>query len=191
MTTKIILTGFMATGKSAVGHLVAKQLGWRFTDTDQEIVARAGKPIATIFAEHGEAHFRALEHATIAMLADDPRLCPQSGNPLPEVISTGGGALVDEENCAMLKRAGIVMCLTARPEVIAARVGRSVTRRPKLLEGNQPLEQRIRDLMAERAVAYARADVTIDTSDLSPAQVADRIIDALVAREYSRCKPSA
>ena len=186
MTTKIILTGFMATGKSAVGHLVAKQLGWRFTDTDLEIVARAGKPIATIFAEHGEPHFRALERETIAMLVDDPRLCPQSGNPLPEVISTGGGALVDEENCAMLKRAGIVMCLTARPEVIAARVGRSVTRRPKLLEGNQPLEQRIRDLMSERAVAYARADVTIDTSDLSPAQVADRIIDALVAREYSR-----
>jgi len=191
MTTKIILTGFMATGKSAVGHLVAKQLGWRFTDTDREIVARAGKPIATIFAEHGEPRFRALERETIAMLVNDPRLCPQSGNPLPEVISTGGGALVDERNCAMLKRAGIVMCLTARPEVIAARVGRSATRRPKLLEGNLPLEERIRDLMAERAAAYARADITIDTSDLSPVQVAERIIDAFVAREKARCRPSA
>ena len=190
MATKIILTGFMATGKSAVGHLVARQLGWRFTDTDQEIVARADKPIAAIFAERGEAHFRALERETIAMIAGNPRLCPQSGNPLPEVISTGGGALVDEENCAMLKRAGIVVCLTARPEIIAARVGRSATRRPKLLEGNLPLEQRIRELMAQRAAAYARADVTIDTSDLSASQVADRVIDAFVALE-KRCKPSA
>lgn len=191
MTTKIILTGFMATGKSAVGHLVAKQLGWRFTDTDQEIVARAGKAIATIFAEHGEQHFRALEREVIAMIAGDPRRCPHSGNPLPEVISTGGGALVDEKNCAMLKRAGMVVCLTARPETIAARVGRSAARRPKLLEGNLPLDQRIRDLLAERATAYARADVTIDTSDLSLAQVADRIIDAFVSREKLRCKPSA
>jgi len=191
MTTKIILTGFMATGKSAVGHLVAKQLGWRFADTDQQIVARAGKPIATIFAEHGEPHFRALEREAIAMLVEHPRLCPQSGNPLPEVISTGGGALVDPENCAMLKRIGIVMCLTARPEIIAARVGRSATRRPKLLEGNLPLEQRIRDLMTERAAAYARADLTIDTSDLSPAQVADQLIEAFVAMEQLRCRPSA
>jgi shikimate kinase len=191
MTTKIILTGFMATGKSVVGHMVAKQLGWHFADTDQQIVASAGKPIATIFAEHGEPHFRALERETIAMIVEHPRLCPQSGNPLPEVISTGGGALVDRENCSMLKRIGIVMCLTARPEIVAARVGRSATRRPKLLEGNLPLEQRIRDLMAERAAAYARADVTIDTSDFSPAQVAEQIIDAFVARERLRCKPSA
>src|SRR5215472_16846657 len=133
MTTKIILTGFMATGKSVVGHLVANKLGWHFADTDQQVVAHAGKPIATIFAEHGEPHFRALEREVIAMLVEHPRLCPQSGNPLPEVISTGGGALVDQDNCAMLKRIGIVMCLTARPEIVATRVGRSATRRPKLL----------------------------------------------------------
>lgn len=191
MTTKIILTGFMATGKSAVGHLVARQLGWRFTDTDQEIVARAGRPIANIFAEHGEPHFRRLESETIAMLVSDPRRCPQSGYPLPEVISTGGGALVDEGNCAMLKQAGILICLTARPEIIAARIGRSAVRRPKLLEGNLPLEQRVGDLMAERAATYARADVTIDTSDLSPAEVAERVIDTFVTRGQLRCRPSA
>jgi len=191
MTSKLILTGFMATGKTAVGHLVAGRLGWRFTDTDVEIVARAGKPIAAIFADHGEPYFRALERATVAAVAADARRCPQCRGPLPAVISTGGGVLVDENNCAMLKRAGIVICLTARPEIIAARVGRSPARRPKLIEGGKPLEQRITELMAERAAAYARADVAIDTSDLSPEQVADRVVDAFVARERIRCRPSA
>lgn len=191
MTAKLILTGFMATGKSAVGHLVARQLGWRFIDTDVDIVARAGKPIPAIFAEYGEPYFRALERETVARLAADQRRCPQCGSALPAVISTGGGVLVDEQNCAMLKRAGIVVCLTARPEVIAARVGRSAARRPKLVEGDKPLEQRIRELMADRAPAYARADLTIDTSDSPPDRVVERIIDAFVAEGRSRCRPSA
>jgi shikimate kinase len=91
----------------------------------------------------------------------------------------------------MLKQAGIVVCLTARPETIAARVGNSAARRPKLTEGGQALEQRIRTLMAERASAYARADASIDTSDLPLEQVAERVIDVFVLREQSRCKPSA
>jgi len=191
MNGKLILTGFMATGKSAVGHLVARRLGWRFTDTDASIAARAGKPIPAIFADHGEPHFRALERETIAALAQDRRRCPQCGKLMPAVISTGGGALVDEENCAMLKRIGVVICLTARPEIIAARVGRSASRRPKLVEGGKPLEHRIRELMTERATAYARADATIDTSDLPPDRVADRVIDAFVAQGRLRCRPSA
>lgn len=191
MTAKLILTGFMATGKSTVGHLVARQLGWRFIDTDAEIVARAGKPIPAIFAEHGEARFRALERETVAMLASDHRQCPQCKAPLPAVVSTGGGVLVDEQNCAMLKKAGIVVCLTARPEIIAARVGRSAARRPKLVEGDKPVDQRIRELMAERAAVYARADLTIDTSDSSLERVAERVIDAFAAEGKSRCRPSA
>jgi shikimate kinase len=191
MTAKLILTGFMATGKSAVGHLVANRLGWRFADTDVEITSRAGKPIPAIFADQGEPHFRALEREVVASLAADPRRCPQCGKPLPAVISTGGGVLIDEGNCTALKRAGVIICLTARPEVIAARVGRSAARRPKLIESDQPLEQRIRELMKERAAAYARADLTVDTSDLPLDRVADRVIDAFVAREKSPCRPSA
>ena len=122
MAPKLILTGFMATGKSAVGRAAAARLGWRLVDSDAELVARAGKPIPAIFAEHGEAQFRALEREVIAALADDPALCPQCGEPRPAVISTGGGALVDERNYLALKRAGVIICLIARPEVIAARV---------------------------------------------------------------------
>ncbi|MGO9453058.1 MAG: shikimate kinase [Candidatus Binataceae bacterium] len=191
MTPKLILTGFMATGKSAVGSLIARRLGWRFIDSDAEIVARAGKPIPAIFAEFGESRFRAIERETIAALADDDRLCPLSGEPLPAVISTGGGVLTDERNCAALRRCGVIICLSARPEVIASRIGRSATRRPKLTEGGKPLEERIRELMAERAAAYARADITVDTSDLAPDQVADRVIDAFFAKGPWRCKRSA
>jgi len=191
VTAKLIITGFMATGKSSVGHLVARRLGWQFADTDLVVVTLAGKSVPEIFALHGESYFRALEREAIATLTSARRHCPQCGNPLPSVISTGGGALLDEQNCSVLKRAGTVVCLTARPQTIAVRVGSSAARRPKLTEGGQPLEQRIRSLMAERAGAYARADVTIDTSDLAPEEVAERVIDAFAQQEQSRCKAFA
>lgn len=198
MAPKLILTGFMATGKSAVGRAVAARLGWRLVDSDAELVARAGKPIPAIFAEHGEAQFRALEREVIAALADDPARCPQCGEPRPAVISTGGGALVDEGNYRALKRAGVIVCLSARPEVIAARVRRSPHKRPKLLEGGKPLETRIAELMEERRAAYARAAFTVDTSDLSVAQSAERVLEVFGRhggsqhrRNAHRCAPSA
>jgi shikimate kinase len=168
--SKVVLTGFMATGKSAVGRALAARLGRRFVDTDHEIVARAGKPIARIFAEDGEPAFRRLEREVIARLAQAPE---------PAVIATGGGALVDDANYAALSRAGTIVCLAARPEVIARRVTSSNVSRPKLAEGGLPLEQRIVELMASRQSAYARAAIVIDTSDLTIDAAAERVIDAL------------
>ena len=193
MAPKLILTGFMAAGKSAVGRAAAARLGCRLVDSDDELVARAGKPIAAIFAEHGEAWFRALEHEVIAALADEPAPCPRCGQAQPMVISTGGGALVDECNYAALKRTGVIVCLSARPEVIAARVRRSRHARPKLLEGGKPLEERIAELMEERRAAYARADFTVDTSDLSVAESAERVLEIFArhGRGAHRCAPSA
>jgi len=190
MTPKLILTGFMATGKSAVGHAAAARLGWRFIDSDAKIVARAGRPIAAIFSD-GEAKFRALERQVIASIAGERRHCPLCHGDYPAVVSTGGGALVDEANAAALKRCGVVICLTAQPEVIAARVGRSPAKRPKLMEGGKPLLERIRELMGERAAAYARADVAIDTSDISIENVVERVLAEFAARAYKRCVPSA
>ena len=191
MTPKLILTGFMATGKSSVGPLVARRLGWEFVDVDAVIVAQAGKPVAQIFADHGEAHFRRLEREVVAHLTGDRRRCPQCHGPHPEVISTGGGVLLDESNCAALKRAGVIVCLTARPEVVAARVERSKTRRPKLTEGGKSALARIKELMDERVDAYARADVQIDTSDLTVDQLADQVIAAFAAHAARRCVPPA
>jgi len=190
MTPKLILTGFMATGKSSVGPLVARRLGWEFVDVDSVIVAGAGKPIAQIFADHGEAHFRQLEREVVAHLTSDRRLCPHCHGPHPEVISTGGGALVDEANCAALKRVGVIVCLTARPEVVAARVERSKSKRPKLTEGGKSTLARVKELMEERADAYARADVQIDSSDLTVEQLADHVIGAFGAHAARRILPS-
>ncbi len=168
--SKLVLTGFMASGKSAVGRTLAARLGRRFVDSDHEIMARAGKPIAQIFAEDGEAAFRRLEREVIADLAAAPE---------PAVIATGGGALVDEPNYAALSRVATVVCLMARPEVIAKRVLASNVARPKLAEGNLPLEERIAQLMGERKAAYARAAVTIDTSDLTVGGAAERVLRVL------------
>ncbi len=181
----------MATGKSSAGPLVARRLGWEFVDVDSVIVAQAGKPIAQIFADHGEAHFRRLEREVVAHLTGDRRRCPNCHGPYPEVISTGGGVLVDESNCAALKRVGVIVCLTARPEVVAARVERSKTRRPKLIEGGKSTLARIKELMDERADAYARADIQIDSSDLTVDQLADQVISAFAAHAARRCVPSA
>ncbi|HUY29070.1 MAG TPA: shikimate kinase [Candidatus Binataceae bacterium] len=191
MSAKLILTGFMATGKSVVGPIVARRLGWRFADTDAEIAARAGKSVAAIFADDGEARMRALERDAIAAFARDRRRCAQCGSLRPAVISTGGGAIADAANYAALHAAGVVICLSARPEVIARRVGRSAARRPKLVEGGKPLVERITELMEQRAGAYARADATIDTSDLAIETVVERVIDAYAALGKLRCTPSA
>jgi shikimate kinase len=178
MAPKLVLTGFMATGKSSVARALAARLGWRLIDSDTELIARAGKPIAAIFAEDGEPQFRALEREVIAAIVADPAQCAQCGMPRPAVVATGGGALADEANYAALSRAGVIVCLSARPEVIAARVRRSRTPRPKLSEGAGTIEERIARLLQERRSAYARADITIDTSDAPIAQIAERVIDA-------------
>jgi len=182
MARKLVLTGFMATGKSAVGAIVARRLNWPLIDSDTEIESRAGKSIVTIFAEDGEPRFRALEREIIAELAARHE---------PAVIATGGGALIDDTNFAALSRTGVIICLAAHPEVIAARVAGSGRTRPKLLEGDLPLEDRITELLAARSAAYARAAATIDTSELTRDQAAEQVLAAFAQHGGNRCGASA
>lgn len=184
MAPKLILTGFMASGKSAVARNLSRRLGWRLIDCDAMIVARSGKSITEIFRTHGEAHFRALEREVIAAVAKDSRRCAQCGKLLPAVVATGGGAIVDAENCAHLRRAGVIVCLSARPEIIARRVGHSAKSRPMLTRGGKPLPERVAELMAARRDAYARAHATVDTSDINIDQVALAVLDAFA--EHSK-----
>jgi shikimate kinase len=179
MAPKLILTGFMATGKSTVARQLARRLRWRLIDCDAEISARAGKPIHQIFRDSGEAHFRALERSLIAEITSDPRRCAQCGHPRPAVIATGGGAIVDPQNYAALRDCGVIICLTARADVIARRIASGVKARPLLAHGGMPVQQRIAELMEKRREAYARAALTIDTSDRSVDQVINAILDAL------------
>ena len=176
---KLILTGFMATGKSTVARHLARRLRWRLIDCDAEISARAGKPIPQIFRDSGEAYFRALERSVIAEITSDRRRCAQCGHRRPAVIATGGGAIVDPQNYAALSDCGVIICLSARPEVIARRVASSVKARPMLAHGGMPVKQRVAELMEQRREAYARATFNVDTSDRTVEQVVDAILDAL------------
>lgn len=179
---KLILTGFMAAGKSATARALSSRLGWRLIDSDRIISARAGKSIAAIFAEDGEARFRKLEREVIREIAQDRRRCPQCGEPMPAIVAAGGGALVDDNNYRALAAAGVIIGLTADPSVIAARVAGSREVRPKLSASGKPLLQAITELMEQRREAYAKAAATIDTSSLSVRQGAERALEEFVAR---------
>lgn len=153
----------MGTGKSAVGNLLAQRTQREFFDTDTLIEQVVGQPIARIFAEKGETHFRKLEKQVIRQVCQKHEI----------VIATGGGAIVDVENATCLKESGTVICLTASPETIVQRVQGNNDR--PLLQGEDPLTK-IRSLLTARAEAYARADITIDTSSLTPSEVVETIL---------------
>ena len=122
-----------------------------------------GQPIAHIFAEKGETHFRELEKQVIRQVCQKHEI----------VIATGGGAIVNVDNAICLQESGTVICLTASPEIIVQRVQGNNDR--PLLQGEDPLTK-IRSLLTVRAEAYARADITIDTSSLNPSEVVEMIL---------------
>lgn len=159
----IVLCGFMGTGKSSAGRLVAQQLHFDFLDTDAVIEARAGKPITAIFNEDGEAAFRQLESKLVQELKLRKRT----------VISTGGGLVLNPANMESLKEHALVVCLWARPETIWARV-RAQDHRP-LLRDPDPL-QKIRTMLAQRQPAYKQANVLLNTELRSTRDVAQQII---------------
>jgi shikimate kinase len=159
----LALVGFMGTGKSSVGRLAAKHLGFDFIDTDEWIESQTGKTIAEIFDQNGEAVFRQLE-------ADAARGLESRRN---IVISSGGGFIVNPDNLASLKSHALVICLWASPETIWERV-RTQTHRP-LIQTADPLEK-IRQLLAQRSAAYHDADAMIHTGCRPPKEVAQQVL---------------
>ncbi|NWG17366.1 MAG: shikimate kinase [Chloroflexi bacterium] len=155
----IVLTGFMGTGKTTVGQMVAEHLGRPFVDTDAEIVRQAGKSIAEIFATDGEPAFRHVERRLCRFLAAQGGL----------VIATGGGMLVDAGNRDVMLASGIVVCLTAHPDTILARLQDDPTERP-LLRGDW------RALMEQRRAAYAAIPCQVETTGKTPEQVAREVL---------------
>lgn len=162
----IVIIGFMGTGKTTVGKMLAQRLGFSFLDIDTEIERSQKMSISDIFAAYGEERFREIETEFIKMIKDKSHL----------VISTGGGVVIRDENMRMLGQNGIIVCLTAQPETIFERV-RSKKDRPLLLTPN-PLET-IKSLLNSRQDLYKKADIEINTSNLNPLQVVSEIIDGL------------
>ena len=155
----IILTGFMATGKTTVGKLLAEQLGYEFVDTDELIVQRSGMTVAQIFREKGEAAFRKMES----------ELARELGGKEGMVVSTGGRLMLDPSNAAALSRRGRVFCLVATPEEIQDRVSKDKGVKRPLLEAPDPL-QRIVGLLQQREDDYGRFPQMV-TSEKTPDEV--------------------
>ena len=159
----LALIGFMGTGKSSIGRILAAQLGFDFIDTDALIEERTGKSVTEIFAQNGEPAFRKIERSLVKEL----------GGKTGMVISTGGGLAANAENLNALKETALVICLWAAPETIWERV-RHQTHRPLLRDPN-PLAK-IRSLLAAREPFYKQADVLINT-DLRPMrEVAQQVL---------------
>ncbi|MDY6834019.1 MAG: 3-dehydroquinate synthase [Chloroflexota bacterium] len=164
----IILIGFSGTGKSDVGERVAKLLGWEFVDIDSEIEHVAGKSVPEIFAQDGEVHFRKLESDILK----------ETCNRSLVVISTGGGAVMDNLNVTTMLENGTVICLEAKPETIYNRLLRHDepvgTIRP-LLNTPNPME-RITQLKTFRQSNYAISHWTIHTDNLSIPEVCQEVV---------------
>lgn len=171
----IVLIGFMGTGKTAVGKRLAALLDKEFYDSDQEIEAVTGMTIPQIFARYGEIRFRSEENLAIARLAQHDNC----------VISTGGGVTINPENMKLLREKGIIISLSAKPEIIYERVKRR-NNRPLLKKDD--LYQSIVTLMAEREKYYQDADFFLDTSDLDFQEIIARIIEFLDSQKAVNTK---
>src|SRR5689334_9620798 len=159
----IILCGFMGTGKTTVGKIVAARLHWRFADTDQLIERKQGRTISQIFSNDGEAAFRKLESAVAGTLRYLRSM----------VIATGGGILLKPDNRDALQRAGLVVCLDAPADEIIARLAHH-TDRPLLASANPAV--RVAELLAARESAYAAIQHHVDTTGKSPEQIAEAVL---------------
>ena len=164
MKTSVALIGFMATGKTAVGRMLAIKLGKKFIELDTLIEQRAGKPISQIFKEDGETAFRGLEIELTREVAQNK----------DQVISCGGGIVLNKINIDRLREEAIIVYLTASPEVILKRSLSDDTVRPLLKVDNK--EETVGQLLSFREPYYQRAaDITIDTSTLDVNAIAQRI----------------
>lgn len=167
---KIVLIGFMGSGKSKIGRLLAAKLGWTHHDTDEMISKQVGSSVADIIRTQGEAAFRQVEKNAVALVALSDRC----------VISTGGGVPLDASNMNELAKGATVVWLKISPEIALKRAG-NLKSRP-LIDPTNPVES-IRKRMEERNPIYQRAAQHVIESDLmEPEQVAEKIMNLLPER---------
>ncbi|MBP2292263.1 shikimate kinase [Azospirillum rugosum] len=165
----VVLVGLMGAGKSAIGRRLAARLHLPFVDADTEIEAAAGCTIAEIFARDGEAVFRSVERKIIARLLTEQPV---------HILATGGGAFMDPETRAMIRRHGLSVWLRAELDVLLARTARR-THRP-LLNSGDPKEI-LQRLMTARYPVYAEADLTVISDERPPEATVEQVLDALEA----------
>lgn len=164
---RILLVGMMGAGKSTAGRALAGRLGWPYVDSDEQVIHRTGRTVPELFAERGEAAFRAEEKRALAEAVTGDG---------PIVVSVAGGAVLDPDNRHLLREGGAVVWLRAGVDTLAGRVGDGAGR--PLLDGDPAVA--LAGLDEQRRPLYAEvADIVVDVEDLSPDQVVDEIIGAL------------
>ncbi len=157
----IVLVGMMGAGKSSIGRRLATRLGVPFVDADTEIESAAGMTIPEIFAKHGEPYFRAGEARVIARILDHG----------PQVLATGGGAVMDPHTRALIRDKGVTVWLKADLDVLLKRTKRRTNERP--------LAEKIKELLPQREPFYAEADVVVQSRDEPHDTIVDEIVAAL------------
>ncbi|MGK5090306.1 shikimate kinase [Bdellovibrionota bacterium FG-2] len=164
------LTGFMGVGKTRIGSILAKKLGWQFVDTDRLIQEEIGLSIPEIFETKGEAAFRDLEKRAIMKVA----YCQKT------IISLGGGALMDLDNLSLIERAGDLIYLSASVSTLLERLSPRASQRPLLAKADSPnesvREEKIRALLELREPVYNRARFKIETDHRDPEGIAEAIL---------------
>ena len=174
MTRNIIMTGFMGTGKTTIGSLVATELQREFVDMDTLIEQRESQIISQIFAQQGEAYFRQLEADLCRELAEQEGL----------VIATGGGALVPEANLRVMEQSGLVICLDCEPAILWQRIGQSEDR-PMLVAQDVSRFNRLEELLIQRTPAYERIKHHLDVTHLTPEEAARRISELVNGESHA------
>ena len=159
----IILVGFMGTGKTVTGRVLANRTGMELVDMDSLIEKRSGKTITEIFATEGEPAFRDMERQLVKELSKRTGI----------IVSTGGGIVLNPDNIADFEKSGLVVCLTASSETIFKRVEKNSSR--PLLSGDKKTQ--IAALLEKRKPLYAAIALNIDTDGLTDEQTADRILE--------------
>lgn len=156
----IVLVGMMGAGKSSIGRRLAARLGIPFVDADTEIESAAGMTIPEIFEKHGEPYFRNGEARVIARLLDDG----------PQVLATGGGAVMNQQTRDLIQVKGVSVWLKADAEVLMKRTKR---------RNDRPLAEKIKDLLPQREPVYAQSDIVVQSRDEPHDAIVDEIIDLL------------
>jgi shikimate kinase len=162
----IYLIGFMGAGKTSVGRILAKSLKMGFVDIDERIEKELGMTISQIFSKRGEDYFRDAETKILRTI---------SGNK-EQVIATGGGIVLRDENWDTMREKGVTVYLRAPIEVLWNRIEHNTTR--PLLQVEDPLKKAV-ELLSRRIPLYERADLVIDTENLTPHEVALEITEKL------------
>lgn len=169
----IVLTGFMGTGKTTVGHTLAQRLGLEFVDTDVEIEKITGITVYDLFRTYGAIRFYSEEALVVKKLSARQSL----------VIATGGSTVLNNENVRFLRKNGVVVLITSSPEVIYNRV-KSSRHRPALAWAAD-LRQQIKELLAEREEIYREAaDFEVTSGENSREEVVGKIIYFLREGKY-------